>query len=104
MANGDKLNVDYTELEEALPEMTSAASDFRDMNNSAFQTDREQMEPMNSDFIESFSRILECFPGWSAKNLLDHLDTFCSDAETIMNNLKATDEAHEQSRVEGTNG
>ena len=104
MGSTDTLGVDYTELEEALSEMTSAAADFRDMNSSAFQTDCSNMEPMNSDFIESFSRILECFPGWCEKNLLEHLDTFCSDAETIMNNLKATDEAHETSRVEGTNG
>ena len=75
MANGDKLNVDYAELEEALSEMTSAASDFRDMNR--------KVSLMNSDSIESFSRILECFPGWSAKNLLDHLDTFCDDADWV---------------------
>lgn len=104
MGNGDKLDVDYTELEEALSEMRSAAEDFRDANDSAFQTECTNMEPMNSDFIESFSRILECFPGWCAKDLLGHLDTFCNDAETIMNNLKATDEAHEQSRLEGTDG
>lgn len=104
MGDRAKLNVDYTELEGALEEMRSAAEDFRDANTGAFTTDCTNMEPMNSDFIEPFSRILQCFPGWCAEDLLNHLDTFCNDAETIMNNLKATDAAHEQNRLEGTNG
>ncbi|MBP3490152.1 MAG: hypothetical protein J6K53_17445 [Roseburia sp.] len=104
MAEGDKLDVDYTEVEEALSEMRSAAKDFGDAGSSAFQVDCENMEPMNSDFIGPLSDILKRFPGWYSKDMMEHLEGFCGDAETIMKRLKATDEAHDQNRLEGGNG
>lgn len=104
MENVENLDVDYLELEEALGEMKSAVEEFRDAGEGAFQADCDCMAVMNSDFVEAFSRILECFSDWNVKDLLHSLDTFCKDAGTIMEDLKAMDQTYNQSRLEGMNG
>ncbi len=104
MAAEGKLGIDYIELADALEAMRDAVDEFRNINFKAFEIDCDNMEPMNSDFIERFARILECFPSWKSWDLIQNLDMFCNDAQTIMQNLAAVDEAYNQSRVEEANG
>lgn len=104
MAEITELKVDYDSVTAALETLQAEIGDFEEDNENAFDTDRGNMEAMNSDFVAKILRILECVPDWTVKSVLDPLKTLCSDTEQAMEEIQTADEAHSTERVEGNDG
>lgn len=104
MSDTGNLNVDIVEMETAILQMGNSIENFREIGENAFSAELAELEPMNSDFVEKLSRVLECVKGWNLMALIQNLDTFWTDATTILGNLKSTDEAHNVERVKNSNG
>ena len=104
MADVTELKVDYDEVEAALEVLREEVSTFFLENETAFSDDVAMMEAMNSDFIEVFSRILECVPGWSQKYFLKKLWELFDNVKRLMQELQMTDQTYDKQKVEVNNG
>lgn len=90
---GDRLEVDYEELELAIGQMKSAYEDFYELTQNAFQTEIEYLEGMNSDFVDKLTRVLEIAKGWDIDSIHENIGKHIEEAETIYKEIKAADEA-----------
>lgn len=95
------LKVGIYEMENALEEIGAAAEHFKDISDSAFDADLERLDAMNSDFVDKYYRLLECVKKWKVAELLSNMNTFRTDADTILTDIVETDEAHNGNRLAG---
>lgn len=104
MAEITELKVNYDEMKDGLNALRDAVLAFDSVYANAFNTDRGNMDAMNSDFIKIFSRVLECMPVWLREDMMERLKKFCDDTELVMTLIQEADEAHNTERVEENNG
>ena len=90
---GEKLEVDYEELEMAIGQMKSAYEDFYTLTQNAFQTEIGYLDGMNSDFADKLSRVLEIAKGWDIDSIHENIGSHIREAETIYEEIKAADES-----------
>ena len=104
MAGVTELKVDYDSVKDALDAFVNEVSAFTDSNETAFSGEIASMEAMNSDFVDAFARVLESVPHTIGSMILSEIELFRCYAEEAMENLQAADEAHNQERVDESNG
>ena len=56
---GKKVEVDYQVLEDAIQEMNDAKDEFHSCVENGFKTELENLDSMNSDFVDKLTRVLE---------------------------------------------
>lgn len=98
------LQVDYAGLESAMTLMQAAIDEYAGESNKVFNADMADMDEMNSDFVEKFSRTLKCLKDNDIRKLVKEMKRLRKDTEIILTNLRSADEAHQNDEVEVGNG
>lgn len=104
MAEPGELRVDYDDVGKTLETMREAASNFEEVNEKAFADNLADMEAMNSDFVDAFARSLKEVRAMIKSQIMSEIELFQCYADEAMENLRTTDEAYNQKKVEETNG
>ena len=83
---GKKVEVDYQALEDAIQEMNDAKDEFHSCVENGFKTELENLDSMNSDFVDKLTRVLEISKKWNMDTLETnqcHLDKVFYDENSI---------------------
>lgn len=88
-----KIQIDITEMEEALTQMSADVREFKTISQSAFADEINSLGQMYSDFAVLYARILSCMENWGTVGLAENMETYCKDAKAILDAMVATDEA-----------
>lgn len=89
---GDKLKVDYEELEYAIDEMRAGYEGFQSFSENGFQTELGYLGEMNSDFVDKLTRVLEIAKDWNIDTINENISNYITEAEAIYQQIKERDE------------
>ena len=89
---GKKVEVDYQVLEDAIQEMNDAKDEFHSWVENGFKTELENLDSMNSDFVDKLTRVLEISKKWNMDTLETNMEQYIEDADKIKQNIKEMDE------------
>ena len=89
---GKKVEVDYQVLEDAIQEMNDAKDEFHSCVENGFKTELENLDSMNSDFVDKLTRVLEISKKWNMDTLETNMEQYIEDADKIKQNIKEMDE------------
>lgn len=88
----EKLNIEQSEIDQIFTEMNSAIAVFEGWDGKAFEEDIENMDKMNSDFIEQFSRALEVVERTGKKKIAKNMKQYVQDAKDIKDGFDTLNE------------
>lgn len=89
---GKKVEVNYQALEDAIQEMNDAKDEFHSCVENGFKTELENLDSMNSDFVDKLTRVLEISKKWNMDTLETNMEQYIEDADKIKQNIKEMDE------------
>lgn len=99
-----RINIDITEMEDALSQMNMAIQEFKGTSQDAFVNEIGALGQMRSDFVDVYARILECAKGWGTIGLAENMESYYGDAKAILDTMIATDLAESKEIKEIASG
>lgn len=99
-----RINIDITEMEDALSQMNMAIQEFKETSQSAFVNEIDVLSRMHSDFVDVYARVLECTKGWGTTGLAESMESYYGDAKAILDTMIATDLAESKEIKEIASG
>lgn len=100
----DNIDIDYERIETEMETMKAAMDAFSLASTDVFTSELATFEPMNSDFVEKYTRIVESLRDHHITNLNNNMSLLYQEASDTLQDFKEKDEAHSTNQVEITNG
>ena len=104
MEQGEELKIDYDAVEAALQILGEAVAEFAEINDGIFNTDLNNMNGMNANFVEAFAPVLKEVPYTISMAVVNMFERFQMDVNIQLNELRMIDEAYSCRGGEGSNG
>ena len=89
---GKKVKVDHQALADAVQQMNDARGRYHEYVEDGFKTELEDLDKMNSDFVDILTRVLEISKKWNLETLDKNMEDYIKEADRIREKIKEADE------------
>lgn len=73
---GKKVKVDHQALQDAVQQMNDARGIYHEYVEDGFKTELEDLDKMNSDFVDILTRVLEISKKWNLETLDKNMEDY----------------------------
>lgn len=90
---GEGIGLDYERIDKAFKDMEDALENFREENKKFFKNEVNNLNQMNSNYVEQQRKILECFMYQAGAGLISNVEECCQMVWRSYNDIKQYDKS-----------